>query len=339
MTASCPSVDFQACRNREKVVMRRLVESVPNIREGRDQGVIAKLRAGIEAVPCVALLDVHVDPDHNRSVFTIVGEPDAMETALFGLVQQAQHLIDLNRHQGEHPRIGVVDVIPWIPLQGVLMDDCVKYANALGARIGQELQIPVYLYEQAQRMPARAKLESIRRGGLPALGKRMALDHNWLPDYGPAMIHPTSGAIVVGVRFFLIAFNVVLESADLEMARSIAKSIRTSNGGLPALKAMGVPLGSRGLVQVSMNLTDYRETSLRRAFYRVCREAQRWEVDIVESEIVGLVPRAAWDKKLAHDLKLRPMKSDPIIEDRVEQSSGLRSFSIHEDPLLEDLGR
>ncbi len=299
--------------------MRRLVESVPNISEGRDQGVIAKLIAGIEAVPSVSLLDVHVDPDHNRSVFTIVGEPDAMETALFGLVQQAQHLIDLNRHQGEHPRIGAVDVIPWIPFQGVLMDDCVKYANALGARIGQELQIPVYLYEQAQRMPARAKLESIRRGGLPALGKRMALDHNWLPDYGSAMIHPTAGAIVVGARFFLIAFNVVLESVDLEMTRSIAKSIRTSNGGLPALKAMGVPLASRGLVQVSMNLTDYRETSLRRAFYRVYREAKRWEVDIVESEIVGLVPRAAWDEKLAHDLKLRSMKSDPVLEYRLEQ--------------------
>jgi len=299
--------------------MRRLVESVPNISEGRDQAVISRLVAGVQSIPHVALLDVHVDPDHHRSVFTIVGEPHAMDTALFSLVQQAQHLIDINQHQGEHPRIGVVDVVPWIPLQEVTMDDCVMYAKALGARIGQELQIPVYLYEQAQPVSTRAKLERIRQGGLSELGRRMTIDHDWQPDYGPAVIHPTAGAIAVGARFFLIAFNVVLESHDLAMAQSIAKSIRTSNGGLPALKAMGVPLGSRGLVQVSMNLTDYRETSLRRAFYRLCREAQRWEIDIVESEIVGLVPRAAWDEKLAHDLKLRPMKSDPVLEYHLEQ--------------------
>ncbi|MDH5426586.1 MAG: glutamate formimidoyltransferase [Nitrospirota bacterium] len=300
--------------------MRRLVESVPNISEGRDQAIIGKLVAGVQSIPSVALLDVHVDPDHHRSVFTMVGEPAAMDTALFGLVRQAQQLIDLNQHQGEHPRIGAVDVVPWIPLQGVTMDDCVIYANDLGARIGQELEIPVYLYEQAGRVSKRAKLEMVRRGGLLALGRRMTIDQDWQPDYGPAVIHPTAGAMAVGARFFLIAFNVVLQSNNLALAQSIATSIRTSNGGLPALKAMGVPLGSRGLVQVSMNLTDYRKTSLRRAFYRVCREALRWEVEIAESEIVGLVPQAAWDETLTHDLKLRLMKSDPVIEYRLEQS-------------------
>lgn len=298
---------------------RRLVECVPNISEGRDQAVMAKLIAGIEAVPCVALLDVHVDPDHHRSVLTMVGEPDAMGTALFGLVRQAQQLIDIRQHQGAHPRIGAVDVVPWIPFQGVTMEDCVIFANELGARIGQELEIPVYLYEQAAKGPLRAKLEMVRRGGLAALGTRMKIDQDWQPDYGPAMIHSTAGAIAVGVRFFLIAFNVVFKSNDLVMARYIATSIRTSSGGLPAVKAMGVPLVSRGLVQVSMNLTDYRDTSLRRAFYRVSREAQRCDVEILESEIVGLVPRAAWDEKLSHDLKLRPMKSDPVIEYRLEQ--------------------
>ena len=299
---------------------RRLVESVPNISEGRDKAVIAKLITGIEAVPCVALLDVHVDPDHHRSVFTMVGEPDAMGTALFGLVCQAQQLIDIRQHQGEHPRIGAVDVVPWIPLQGVTMEDCVTYANELGARIGQELEIPVYLYEKAGTVPLRAQLEMVRRGGLSALGMCMKIDQDWEPDYGPAMIHPTAGAIAVGARLFLIAFNVVLKSNDLVVAGSIAKSIRTSGGGLPSVKAMGVPLVSRGLVQVSMNLTDYRETSLRRAFYRVSREAQRCDIEILESEIVGLVPRAAWDEKLSHDLKLRPTKSDPVLEYRLEQS-------------------
>lgn len=304
--------------------MRRLVESVPNISEGRDQVVLSQLAEGVRASPEVALLDVHVDPDHHRSVFTIVGEPEAMGAALFRLIEQARQLIDIRQHQGEHPRIGVVDVVPWIPVQGVTMQECMSYANQLGSRIGEELKIPVFLYEEAGKVPSRAKLEIVRKGGLEALGRRMKTEYEWKPDYGPPVIHPTAGAIAVGARFFLIAFNVVLQSHDLVMARSIAKSIRTSHGGLPALKAMGVPLVSRGVVQVSMNLTDFRQTSLRRAFYRVSREVQRYEVEILESEIVGLVPRAAWDKKLARDLKLPPLKSDPIIEDRLEQSPVFR---------------
>ncbi len=302
--------------------MRRLVESVPNISEGRDQSVIAKLITGIQAVPMVALLDVHVDPDHHRSVFTIVGEPEAMSTALFGLVRDAQQLIDIRQHQGEHPRIGAVDVVPWIPFQGVTMEDCVTSANKLGTRIGQELGIPVFLYEQAKRVSLRAKLEAIRRGGLSSLQMRMKTDPEWQPDFGPPLIHPTAGAIAVGARFFLIAFNVVLKSHDLGVARQIAKAIRTSSGGLPSVKAMGVPLPSRQFVQVSMNLTDYRESSLRMAYEAVKREANRNGVDILESEIVGLMPQAAWDEKLWNDLKLRPMKSDPILEHRLEQSIG-----------------
>ncbi len=302
-------------------MIRRLVESVPNISEGCDHKVISKLAAGIDAVQQVVLLDVHFDPDHHRSVFTIVGEPEAMGKALFGLVRDAPQLIDIRQHQGEHPRIGVVDVVPWIPLEGVTMEDCVNSANNLGSRIGQELEIPVYLYEQAGKVPGREKLEIVRQGGLPALANRMKIDQDWQPDYGPSIIHPTSGAIVVGARFFLIAFNVVLQSNDLTMAHQIAQSIRTSNGGLPSLKALSVPLTSRKLVQVSMNLTDFRETSLRQAFEAVKREAKRYQIEILESEIVGLVPKAAWDKTLAHDLKLRPLKSDPVIEERLAQSS------------------
>lgn len=300
---------------------RQLVESVPNISEGRNQAIIDTLAKEIQAIPNVDLLDVHVDPDHHRSVFTIVGEPEAMGTALFGLVRDAQQLIDIRQHQGEHPRIGVVDVVPWIPLQGISMEDCAFHAKSLGSRIGRELEIPVFLYGQVCAAPKRTKLEEIRRGGLSALKARMEIEHEWQPDYGPSIIHSTAGAIVMGARFFLIAFNVVLQSEDLKMAHSIAQSIRTSNGGLPSLKSLGIPLISRKLVQVSMNLTDYRETSLRQAFEAVNQEAKKYNVEILESEIVGLVPKAAWDKTLAHDLKLRPLKSDPVIEERLAQSS------------------
>jgi len=293
---------------------RRLVESVPNISEGRDQAVISKLAAGVQSIPKVALLDVHVDPDYHRSVFTIVGEPEAMGMALFGLVQQAQHCIDIRQHHGEHPRIGAVDVVPWIPLQGVTMEDCVDYSKTLGSRVGAELDIPVFLYEQACVVSSRRKLEVIRRGGLFDLQERMSIQKIWKPDYGPGDLHHSFGAMVIGARFFLIAFNVVLASRNLELARHIAGTLRESGGGLPALKAMGVSLPSRGVVQVSMNLVDFRLTSLRVAYQAVEREATIAGVDIVESEIVGMVPQAAWDNHMPKDLKLRNWTSDRIIE-------------------------
>ena len=317
-------------------MLRKLVESVPNISEGRDQSVISKLTEGIQAIPNVELLDRHVDADHHRSVFTIVGEPEAMEIALFGLVQQAQHLIDIGEHQGEHPRIGAVDVVPWIPIQGVTIEDCTRYANELGRRIGEQLEIPVFLYEEAGNVSSRRRLEIVRRGGLASLDRRMKTEHEWKPDYGPPKIHPTAGAIAVGARFFLLAFNIVLQSNDLLVANRIAKTIRTSSGGLAAVKAMGVPLISRQLVQVSMNLTDYRETSLRVAFEAVSQEAQRYNVEILESEIVGLVPRAAWDEQLWQDLKLRPIQSDPIIESRLNKHSVLRGS---QNPMIDHSSR
>ncbi len=308
------------------MMAKTLVESVPNISEGRDSAVIDKLATGLEAVSHVALLDVHVDPDHHRSVFTVIGEPEAMEIALYGLVRDAQRLIDIRKHHGEHPRVGVVDVVPWIPMREVTIEDCIIRANALGVRIGKELGIPVFLYGEAGVTPSRRKLAVIRRGGLTALERRMSTDLQWQPDYGPSTIHPTAGAIAVGARFFLIAFNVVLKSSDLDAARQIATIIRTSSGGLPSLQAIGVPLSSRKLVQVSMNLTDFRETSLRRAFEAVEGEARRHAIEILESEIVGLLPQAAWDENLTRDLKLLPRPSDPIIEYRLEQSTFFRSY-------------
>jgi glutamate formiminotransferase/glutamate formiminotransferase/formiminotetrahydrofolate cyclodeaminase len=300
---------------------RPLVESVPNISEGRDQAVISMLAAGLQSIPGVVLLDVHVDPDHHRSVFTIVGEPEAMGTALFGLVRNAQCYIDLRTHEGGHPRIGAVDVVPWIPLQGVTMKECREYAKALGSRVGAELGIPIFLYEQASMVDSRRKLEVIRRGGLPALQERMSHQEGWKPDYGPESLHPSCGAMVTGARFFLIAYNVVLDSRNLDLARQIGRTIRESGGGLPALKAIGVSLPSRGLVQVSMNLVDFRRTSLRAAYEAVEREAQKRGVNIFESELVGMLPQAAWDDHICEDLKLSHGGATQIIEISLAQQA------------------
>lgn len=294
--------------------MDRLVECVPNVSEGLDKAVLAVLTERIQSVPDVSLLDLHVDPDHHRSVFTLAGEPEAMATALFQFIREAQHSIDLRRHQGQHPRIGAVDVVPWIPLRGVTMEECADYAKDLGRRVGQELGIPVFLYEQAALVSLRARLDIIRRGGLSGLQERMDQEADWKPDFGPNVLHPTAGAVAIGARFFLIAFNVVLKSQDIQVARRIAGTIRSSGGGLPALKAMGVPLSSKGLVQVSMNLTDFRQTSLRAAFQAVERESHRLGVEIQESEIVGLVPQEAWDADLAVDLKLKNWNPEGVLE-------------------------
>jgi len=299
--------------------MDRLVESVPNISEGRDKAVLSRLVEGLQATPNLVLLDLHVDPDHHRSVLTLVGEPEAMATALFDLIRKAQQLIDLRRHQGKHPRIGAVDVVPWIPFRGITMEECVGYARSLGAQVGQELNIPVFLYEGASRVSSRARLETIRRGGLSALETRIKTDALWKPDFGPSVLHQTAGAIAIGARFFLVAFNVVLNSNDVAMAHQIAKVIRTSGGGLPSLKAMGVSMPSRSLVQVSMNLTDFRETSLRAAFHAVEEQAHSLGVEILESELVGLVPQAAWDEDLPRDLKIQNGNPDRVIERRLNQ--------------------
>jgi glutamate formiminotransferase len=296
------------------MTMDRLVECVPNVSEGLDKAVLALLTEGIESVPNVVLLDLHVDPDHHRSVFTLAGEPEAMATVLFQFIREAQHRIDLRTHHGQHPRIGAVDVVPWVPLWGVTMKECAENAKDLGRRVGQELGIPVFLYEQAALVPLRARLDNIRRGGLSGLQKRMDQEADWKPDFGPNVLHPTAGAVAIGARFFLIAFNVVLKSQEIQVARRIADTIRTSGGGLPALKAMGVLLPSKGLVQVSMNLVDFRETSLRAAFQAVEREACRWGVEIQESEVVGLIPREAWDADLVADLKLKDWKPEGVLE-------------------------
>jgi glutamate formiminotransferase len=295
--------------------MDRLVESVPNVSEGRRDHVIHMLTMTLEQMPGVRLLDRHVDVDHNRSVFTLVGEPKAMHHALFQLIRQAQEVIDVRTHTGQHPRIGAVDVVPWIPLKHMTMEACAEESRKLGARIGSELKIPVFLYEQSCLHPERMRLETIRRGGLAALEERMRYDPTADPDFGPSRIHPSAGVLVTGARFFLLAFNVMLESRDLRLAQMIAKTIRTSGGGLPALKAIGLILPSRGCVQISMNLTDFRKTSLRAAFHAVEQAAARLHVSIRESELVGMIPREAWDEKIHEDLKIANWHSGKVLED------------------------
>ncbi len=299
--------------------MIQLVECVPNISEGRDLKVIDALTKVVQDVEGVAILDRHIDSDHHRSVFTIAGFPDVTIRAAYELVRLAQELIDLSQHDGGHPRVGAVDVIPFIPLHGMTMEECKRLAEKLGAMIGPLLEIPVFLYGEASVQRPKLQLEAIRAGGQGGLSKRLASEGGWHPAFGPTQLHPTSGAIAIGARDFLIAYNVVLESNDLILAQRIAKTIRTSDGGLPSLKAMGVALTSREQVQVSMNLTNYRETSMYDAYRAVEQVAKRYGVGIDESELVGLVPQAAISSEHIETLKFRAWKPDQVLEARLAQ--------------------
>jgi glutamate formiminotransferase len=268
------------------------LESVPNVSEGRDAERVARLGRAL-AQPGVAWLDGSSDPDHHRSVFTVAGEPGALERGLVALWAAALAEIDLRRHRGAHPRVGAVDVAPLVPLPGATLADAVACARRVAAELARRFELPVYLYEEAATRADRRRLPDLRRGGFERFGERIGLP-GWEPDFGPARVHPTAGVAIVGARFFLVAFNVVLDSDDLALARSIASRLRTSGGGLPALRALGVPLASRGRVQVSMNLLDYRLTSPLAAFEAVERAARELGARVLESEIVGLAPAAAF---------------------------------------------
>ncbi|MEW6543683.1 MAG: glutamate formimidoyltransferase [Nitrospirota bacterium] len=297
--------------------MQRLIECVPNFSEGRRAETVNRLVAAVRSVPGVFLLDQEMDADHHRSVLTFVGEPDAVGEAAFRVTQAATELIDLRRHEGEHPRVGATDVVPFVPIRGVTMGECVALAKRVGARIGSELRIPVFLYERAAANQDRARLEVIRKGGLEGLAGRMTAQA-WQPDFGPAALHPTAGATVVGARPPLIAYNVNLQTDDLEAAKTIAKKVRFSSGGLPAVKAIGVELRSRGLVQVSMNLTNFEETPIHVAYEAVRREAEQRGIRVVESQVVGLVPQRALVQAAEHLLKLEGFDPMQVLEARLE---------------------
>jgi glutamate formiminotransferase len=278
----------------------------------------------ILAVPDVVLLDRESDPDHNRSVLTFVGPPNAVATAAFASVEKAVALIDLTHHTGAHPRIGAADVLPFIPIEGVTVEECVQLAERLGQELWTRLHLPVYLYEAAARRPERTNLENIRKGQFEALLREMGTAAARDPDIGDAVCHPTAGAIVVGARKFLIAYNVNLNTADLSIAKRIAKTIRFSNGGFRFVKSMGVMLASRNLAQVSINLTDFEQTPMHLVFETVRREAERYGVGVAGSEIVGLIPKKSIELSAEYFLRFENFRPELVLENRIAEAVSAR---------------
>ena len=297
--------------------MERVVECVPNFSEGRDPRVVESLVKAVEAVAGAVVLGTHIDPDHNRSVVTFVATPEVVVEAAVRIVARAAELIDLSRHAGQHPRMGACDVLPFVPVRGVDVEECVALAREAGRRIWDELGIPVYFYESAATRPERRNLADVRRGGFELLRRQIATLPERAPDVGEPRVHPTAGACIVGVRPLLIAYNVTLKTDDLAVAKQIARAVRERDGGLLHLKALGFELESRGVVQVSMNLTSYERTNLHHAFEAVRREAEKLGVEVLASEIVGLVPRDALYAAAAHFLKLENYTPDVVLENRI----------------------
>jgi glutamate formiminotransferase len=296
-----------------------LIECVPNISEGRRRDVVAAIASAVDATDGVRLLDRSSDESHNRSVLTMAGEAGPLEAAVLAMFDRAVQHIDLRSHTGEHPRLGAVDVVPFVPLEGATMADCVSLARDTASAVAERFGIPVFLYEAAATRPARTKLEDIRRGQFEGLAAKLATPE-WAPDFGPSRPHPTAGASVIGARMPLIAYNINLDTDRLDIAKTIAARVRTSSGGLPCVKAMGVSLADRRLVQVSMNLTDFTRTPIQVVFDLVRREAEHHGVRVLESEIVGLVPAAALTPSAPDHLKLSGFSPDQILENRLKRS-------------------
>jgi glutamate formiminotransferase / 5-formyltetrahydrofolate cyclo-ligase len=301
-----------------KPMAMAVIECVPNISEGRRADVISSITDALRAVPGMRVLGVQSDSAHNRSVFTLAGDAPALAAGIPTLFEHALAAIDLRTHSGEHPRMGAVDVVPFIPIEGVTMEACVTLAKSVAADVAKRFGVPMYLYEDAASSPARRNLEDIRRGEFEGLAAKMA-QPQWAPDYGPASPHPSAGATAIGARMPLIAYNINLATDRLEVAKKIAQAIRMSSGGLRFVKAMGIPLESRGIVQVSMNLTNYEKTPMFRVFDLVKREAARYGVQVLESEIVGLVPSAALTQTAEYFLQLEGFSSDQILEKKLAE--------------------
>jgi glutamate formiminotransferase / 5-formyltetrahydrofolate cyclo-ligase len=294
-----------------------IIESIPNVSEGRRPDVIERLAEAIRATPGVRLLDYSSDPSHNRSVYTLVGDAEGVKRATLALVEQAVAAIDLRTHRGEHPRLGAVDVVPFVPIEGITMPECVALAKDVGAAVAERFGLPVFLYEEASANSGRKNLEDIRRGEFEGLAAKMQAAE-WMPDFGPPVPHPSAGATVIGARMPLIAYNINLNTNRLDVAKRIAAAIRHSSGGLRYVKAAGFMLEDRGIVQVSMNLTNYEKTPIFRVFEIVKREAARYGVSILESEIVGLVPSAALTAAAEFYLQLERFGPDQILENKLK---------------------
>jgi glutamate formiminotransferase len=294
----------------------RLVECVPNFSEGRRPEVVGAIVAPLRGRTGVRLLDYRGDPDHNRLVVSLVGDPVPLADALLESCRAAVAAIDLRTHRGAHPRIGAVDVVPFVPLRGISMEECIDVARDFGRRFNRETGVPVYFYEEAATRPDRRNLEDVRRGQFEALRSEIA-GPDRRPDIGEPAVHPSAGATAVGARRFLVAFNVNLASRDLSIAKAIAKAVRTPGGGLPHVKAVGVDLADRGMVQVSMNLTDHERCPLHLVLDRVRAEARHRGVEVAETEIYGMVPAAAMLDAAAHYLQAAGFEHRQVIEMRL----------------------
>ena len=294
----------------------KIMECVPNFSEGRDLEKIEKIVSAFRAKEGVKLLDYSNDTDHNRCVVTVVGEPEALKAAVLEAVGTAVELIDLNKHEGQHPRMGAVDVVPFIPIKGCTMDDAIAMSKEVGAKIAELYNLPVFLYEKSASAPYRENLAAVRKGEFEGMAEKIK-QPEWHPDFGPAERHATAGTVAVGARMPLVAFNINLNTPSLDIAHSIAKRIRFIGGGLRFCKAMGVDLTERGITQVSINMTDYSKTALYQAFEMVKYEARRYGVSIVGSEIIGLVPMAALIDTAEYYLAIENFSMDQVLESRI----------------------
>jgi glutamate formiminotransferase / formiminotetrahydrofolate cyclodeaminase len=311
--------------------LAKLVECVPNFSEGRRPEIIEAIVKEIKSVSGVLLLDKEMDKDHNRAVITFVGAPEEVKAAAFKAICRATELIDMEKHKGEHPRMGATDVVPFIPISGVSMQDCVILAKELGQEVGEKLGIPVYLYEAAATRPDRQNLAEVRRGEYEGIKKEIEINPDRKPDFGPSKIHPSAGVTAIGARMPLIAFNVYLGTKDVRVAKRTAKAIRHSDGGLRYVKALGFVIKERGIVQISMNLVNYLGSPIFRVFELIKSEAERYGVPIVGSEIVGLTPMEALIDVADFYLRLENFKKDQVLETKLmsissEQKEGLVDF-------------
>ncbi|HEY2432992.1 MAG TPA: glutamate formimidoyltransferase [Vicinamibacterales bacterium] len=298
--------------------MAPIIECIPNVSEGRRAEIVDAIADGIRRTPGATLLDYSSDASHNRSVFTFAGDAAAVKTAVLAIYERALPAIDLRSHRGEHPRLGAVDVVPFVPIEGVTMAECVALARSVGDEVASRFGVPVYLYEEASTDPTRRNLEDIRRGEFEGLAAKMA-SPGWTPDFGPAAPHASAGASVIGARPPLVAYNINLDTNRIDVARKIAAAIRHSSGGFRFVKAAGFELKDRGIVQVSMNLTNFEKTPIFRVFEAVKREAERYGVAILESEIVGLVPAAALHACAEYYLQMAGFKASQVLENKLRE--------------------
>jgi glutamate formiminotransferase len=319
--------------------MKRLIECVPNFSEGRDSAKVDAIVSSMSTVSGVYVLDREMDADHNRSVITLAGEPDAVAEAALRGIGKAMQLIDLTKHTGAHPRVGATDVVPFIPIEGVTIEDCVALAHRTGHEIWARYRIPVFFYEAAAKRSDRVNLENVRRGQFEGLRQEMKHNHDRQPDVGEPKLHPTAGVTVVGARKFLIAYNVNLNTSDVTIANRIAKAIRFSSGGLRYVKSMGVELKARNLAQVSINLTDFEQTPMHRVYEMVKREAERYGAAPVGSEIVGLIPKKAIEMAADFFLQLENFSPAQVFENKLADALSGAPLEVRKDGKLADLAR